>query len=313
MTAIDTDASAPLAPPFAAMLAPDAPAPGEELLLSLSCSDPQQGDLLIGRDLVLEDADGTERLRAPVVSGDDGAPHVEPVAVLAPVEPGVHDWTARLDPPLDDGPDGHPLRLTVGLHRPAVSLFQLPRGVARGDDFTLRVGIKCPFGCDPAGWEFEILDETGTQRAAGSVGQEPWPGTEGVCHAEVTLKAPDSDGWTDWRVRAVARDTPCGHAAHAVPLRVHVTPPADLRLTVRARDGETGAPVAGLKVVAHPHDAQTDAEGVAVLDLPRGSYRLFVSGRRYFPMRRDVVLDGDTELGVEMEQDRELGEEDLWT
>ena len=84
-------------------------------------------------------------------------------------------------------------------------------------------------------------------------------------------------------------------------------------LAVTAVDAESGAPVEGARVVAHPYRTVTDARGMAELRVPAGEYRLFVSGKGCIPFRFDGEVKGDTRIRAELEQDRELSDADVWS
>ena len=75
---------------------------------------------------------------------------------------------------------------------------------------------------------------------------------------------------------------------------------------------ESQKPVEGAKVVVHPYEAFTDKCGVAEVRLPRGGYRLFVSGRKYFPFRSDGEMSKDVTIRAELTLDLEISDADVW-
>ena len=79
-----------------------------------------------------------------------------------------------------------------------------------------------------------------------------------------------------------------------------------------AVDLESQTPVEGAKVVAHPYRTLTDAQGRAELRVPGGAYRLFVSGKQYFPFRHDCDVTADVTVRAELAVDRELSDDDIW-
>ncbi len=84
-------------------------------------------------------------------------------------------------------------------------------------------------------------------------------------------------------------------------------------MTVVAIDRESQAPVAGATVVVHPYRAWTDERGVAEIRVPKGRFRLFVSGKSYFPFRRDGKVEADTMIEAELTVDSGLSDADLWS
>lgn len=102
------------------------------------------------------------------------------------------------------------------------------------------------------------------------------------------------------------------HGAARASFNVRVVPHPECRLTVVAIDKESRTPVEGARVVVHPYRALTDARGIAEIPLPRGAYRLFVSGGRHFPFRSDGELTADTTIRAELEPDREPSDAEIW-
>ena len=84
-------------------------------------------------------------------------------------------------------------------------------------------------------------------------------------------------------------------------------------LTVVATDAETGRPVEGARVVAHPYRTVTDERGVATLRVPAGEYRLFVSGKGAVPFRFDGEVKTDETIRAALVQDMELSDADIWS
>lgn len=301
--------------PFTVRVSPEEVRPSDPVTLTFALTDAAAAGPLVGLDIVVAAADGAECGRVAIALDEDRVPAIEPLEIDAPAAPGLHRWRARLDlpepgegeEPLEVGTD---LEVTVAAHRPSVTVWDLPPVVEAGRPFRLRLGIKCPHGCPSAGWGFVVRDAGGQEVARGAVGEETWPGTAGLHHAELALTAPAAPGLVVWTLEAEGRTEPCAHVAHAAALRLNVGRPAEHRLRIAVVDGVTGAPVARARVVAHPYRAMTDALGVAELAMPAGRYRLVVSGKPYFAMSREAELAGDLDLRVEMQVDREFGVED---
>jgi hypothetical protein len=269
-----------------------------------------------GRTVVFRDATGAELTRAELTA-DSGCIDLgpEPVEVAAPATPGAHVWTAQLeDPTLPDGaaPVTADCALSIRAHQASISVWDVPTAIERAKDFRLRVGIKCPHGCASAGWGFTVHDHNGEVCATGAVGQEPWPGTTSMTHAEVGLTAPNATGAFDWTITAHGADHPCPHLPRTVGFRVNSVPQPDHLLRVEVVDAVTGEPVERARVVAHPYRTLTDAQGVAELRLPAGEHTLFVAGKQYFAFKSVGVLTEDTTIRAEMHVDREFSDADAW-
>jgi hypothetical protein len=210
------------------------------------------------------------------------------------------------------GPEAHERYLVV---------WDVPSAIDRGAAFRVRVGVKCASGCAPGGWTVAVHDHEGTTRATASLGAAPWTGTATLYHAELELIAPDTEGLHTWEAVAAGvpaeRDEPGrsvpGHGEARASFAVRSVPPPDCLVTVVAMDRDGQTPVQGATVVAHPYRVLTDARGVATLRLPKGAYRLFVSGRNYVPFRRDEDITGELTITAELEPDLPPSDAELWS
>ncbi len=86
-----------------------------------------------------------------------------------------------------------------------VVVWDVPAAIERGTRFKVRIGIACSSARRPDGWRVEVRDHEGGSRATATVGEEPWPGTDALYHAEVALVAPEAEGLYDWEAAAVTR------------------------------------------------------------------------------------------------------------
>ena len=83
--------------------------------------------------------------------------------------------------------------------------------------------------------------------------------------------------------------------------------------TVVAVDAERHTPVRGAKVVMHPYRAVTDKRGVAEVRVPKGAYRLFVSGPNHVPFRRDGEMTTAVTIRAELALDLGISDADIWS
>ena len=204
-----------------------------------------------------------------------------------------------------------------------------PPTVERGEGFSVKLGVRCSSECRPDGWTVEVRDQDGKKRATATLSGEPWPGTAALYYAEVDLSAPATEGVHEWEAKALADgaagalvDGAAGgpadgpdiqHAECTARFGVRVVPKPECLLTVVAIDRESQTPVKGAKVVVHPYKVFTDERGVAEVRVPQGEYRLFVSGKSYFPFRSDVEMKADVTIRAELALDRELSDADVWS
>lgn len=204
-------------------------------------------------------------------------------------------------------------------HNRNIVVWGVPEAVPCGSEFSFRVGIKCQFDCPPDGWVLEIRDHNGTTMASQPVNAKPSPGTAALFHAEFELRSPAGVGEFVWRVvsplqpTSRSENTDPRHNETVAEFSVRTVPEGEYRLTVLAIDRAAERPVAGLKVVAHPYRTVTDESGVAELWLPKGRYRLFVSGKHFFPLRLDGELKCDQQVRAELVIDRGPTDAEMWS
>lgn len=226
--------------------------------------------------------------------------------------------------------------MTDAEHARTIVVWDQPSTIVCGRPFVVKVGIKCSGACAPDDWAIEVLDHEQLCLAQAVVGAQPWPETTGLYYTDVELLAPASPGL--FRFTAIApaqppmqagaprpeaaaapgeseRDAPppAAHSAARADFNVRSVAEPEHRLTVLAIDRDSQSPVAGLRVVAHPYRTTTDRAGQAELHLPRGKYRVFVSGRDYIPFRSEGELAGDLTLRAELEHDRPLTDAERWS
>lgn len=204
----------------------------------------------------------------------------------------------------------------AAVHARQLIVWDVPAAIRSADTFRIHVGVRCDLGCRPAGWRLEVRDHAGRLVAREAPATEAWPGTDALFASVIELEAPREAGRYDWRVSIAetvgeSADMP-GHGAAGARFAVRVVPEADCRLSVIVTERETGRPLAGARVVAHPYRAVTDASGVAGLDLPQDSYRLFVSANGFLTARFDSELDGDVTIRAELERDVGPSDAEIW-
>lgn len=201
-------------------------------------------------------------------------------------------------------------------HDRSIVVWDVPSAIERGETFSIKVGVKCRAGCAPDTWVFGIRDHEGRVLASRRVGREPFPGTAALFHAEAELEAPDAEGLYAWQAFAPAidgDDDEVGHGEAYAPFNLRVVRAPECRLTVVAMDIESRSPIKGAKVVVHPYRTMTDERGVAELSVPKGAFRLFVTGRGYFPFRLDGDAAEDATITAELESDLGPSDAELWS
>ena len=288
---------------------------------------------LRGTTLLIMDQDGALAESIELSEFDGETNETSEFVVKAPLRPGAYTWLAVCPANATEGTSleetSAPFSFTVKPHSTRIVVWDAPSTIERGEGFSVKLGVKCSSECRPDGWTVEVRDQDGKKRATATLGGEPWPGTASLYYAEVDLSAPDAEGLVVWEAKApmdgqmdgpadgladsLADSLDIPHAECIAPFSVRVVPAPECLLTVVAIDMESQTPVEGAKVVAHPYKAFTDEHGVAEVRVPEGEYKLFVSGKKYFPFRSDVEMKTDVTIRAELALDLELSDADVWS
>ena len=202
---------------------------------------------------------------------------------------------------------------TVKPHSIQMVIWDVPPAIECGEPFNIRIGAKCPNKCPPDGWLLEVDDHNQEKLASVTLGDEPWPDTAALYYRKVELMAPDTEGLYQWQARMTAKNAGIPHTESVASINLRVVAEPECVLTIEAVDRESQTPVVGAKIVLHPYRTFTDKNGLAEVSVPKGEYRLFVSGKNYFPFRKDSDVNGDMKIRVELAVDRELSDEDVWS
>ena len=155
-----------------------------------------------------------------------------------------------------------------------VVVWDVPAVIERGKRFTVKIGVTCCSARRFDGRQVEVRDHEGGIRATATVGEEPWPGTDALYHAEVALVAPEAEGLYTWEATTATGVT-----------------------AATGERSETGGPAAGGKVepggmaetggAAEPSDTLEpgDAAATGGAAAPRGVADAHTGGRARFGVR----------------------------
>ena len=289
---------------------------GADLTLKGEVSCSPGGDLR-GTTLLIRDQDGALAESVELSEFDGETNETGEFVVKAPLRPGAYTWLAVCPACATAGisreETSAPFSFTVKPHSTHVVVWDAPSTIECGEKFSVKLGVKCSSECRPDGWTVEVRDQDGKERATATLRGEPWPGTSALYYAEVELSAPDTEGLYTWEAKAPGDGLDLPHAEAIAPFGVRVVPTPECLLTVVAIDMENQTPVKGAKVSVHPYRTFTDERGVAEVRVPKGQYRLFVSGKKYFPFRSDGELKTDVTITAELVLDLELTDADVWS
>ncbi len=284
---------------------------GATLMLSgaIECDPPCD---LEGETLFLRDAEG--RVVATAVLGPydgEGANHFSGLEVAAPAAIGPHVWQAVFPAfeaeglPFSEGTADVAFEVTP--HRTMISVWGAPSAIVSGEPFGLKVGIRCSCGCSMAGRAFSIFDDTGAIAASGALGDDLWPQSAALYHASVTIPGREAQGPHTWRLHFPAADLETPHADGEARFSLNFVGLPEHTVTVEAVDAGSDRPLAGAHVTMHPYHAITGEDGIARLNVRKGSYTLFVKARKYTTSSAPVEVAEDfrTRAGLVPEPIRE--------
>ncbi len=200
-------------------------------------------------------------------------------------------------------------------HATRIVVWDTPTAVECGATLRFKIGVKCAAECSSAGWRVAVRDVAGGELATAVMGGVPSPGTSALHFAAVELPAPATEGLHAWEAALVPDSSEDGpaHAPTSVGFQIRAVRAPECLLRVIAIDAASGAPVPGAKVVVHPYRSVTGVDGTAELRVPKGAYRLFVSGRDYFPFRSDGEVAADVTIRAELDVDRGPSDAELWS
>jgi hypothetical protein len=259
---------------------------------------------LSGRSLKVRDHNGTLVDTIPFTEFHGEVNMTSSATVDAPEEPGTYAWSATISEAAGEALHvGEPTHFTVQVraHATRVLVWDIPPAIEAGQQFGLKVGMKCSSGCDMAGRAFEIFDQTGTRVRVGTVSGELWPGSDGLYYAALEMTAPETEGLHGWRIDVPAATGRYPHQAASASFNVRTVAPAEFTVRVEAVDTEREEPLANMSVTMHPYRATTDAHGIAEVRVPKGTYSVYVSGPGYYPVQREMEVAGDVGTRAAME------------
>ncbi len=289
---------------------------GAELILigSVTCSPPAN---LRGETFLIRDADGALAASGELTDFDGETNRTGEFVAKAPCKPGSYTWLAvcpaHQTAEVSYEETTTPFSFVVKPHGRRVVVWGVPPVVECGERFTVKLAVNCSSECRATDWKVEVRDHDGMPQVTGTVGDEPWPGTAALFYTEVELRAPETEGLHAWEARAPAAGSDIPHSDAAAKFGVRAVPPPQCRVTVVALDHESRSPIEGAKVVLHPYRARTNERGVAEVRVPKGEYRLFVSGGDYFPFRKDFEVTSDVAITARLALDLEPSDAEIWS
>ena len=168
--------------------------------------------------------------------------------------------------------------------------------------FKVNLGVKCLSGCQLAGNLVEILNEEGKIVGEGRLGDKPWPGTDSLYWASVDVVAPPRESVFFWTARFASIGSTLAHEDRAARFSFRAVGHPEHKVAVRVVGKTTGLPIEGAEVWAGPFQSLTDNSGMAIIELPKGTYTVGMRKEGYGI--QPVTVDVRADLAVLVEADR---------
>ena len=284
--------------------APDAEVDaGAQIVLKVKVSCPHGCDLR-ERVINIVTHDGVIALSSPLAEFAGNANETTEFVFMAPDEVGEYSWTVVFPKDQADDPvhtEGSvPIAVRTLAHDTSLAVWGVPSPIVMGHPFRIQVGATCSSGCDLKGKEIEICDETGASVALGKLGETPLDGTRALYWTEVDLVAPMIEGSTSRSVRFAPTELRLPHGGASARFGFETVKPPECSVAVKVVQKDVGTPVEDAQVRLGVYFAYSDANGLAKVAMPRGTYSLDVLKTGYEASSRELELNDDVTVEVEV-------------
>ncbi len=189
----------------------------------------------------------------------------------------------------------------VKRHGTSMAVWNVPTPVEFGVSFNPRIGVRCDDGCVLSGATVEVLDDAGKRVATGTLGPDPWGGTEDLYWAEVEIRAPVDEGYHGWSAKfPQGWEVNFQHKEVSQPFGLSTTRPPQCTVSVGVTEAGTRQAVDSAYVRLGLYTVYTDESGVAKVSLPKGNYEFVVWKTRHRIHRTTIGITKDEDLRVEL-------------
>ena len=284
---------------------PDKVDVGTEMSLQVKVSCPEKCSLVGGR-LGIVDEEGAVVEELELAPHDEEAEETLTVSVKAPAEPGAYTWTVGFTPPeseeVQHEPSSASFTFTAKPHRLGISVWGIPLPATNGEEFTVMVGAKCSANCPLGGLSFIVRNAEGEKMASGLIGDDPLPQTTGLYWTEQTLVAPAEEGLHKWVVECESL-TPGLELPHEVSgnsFAFKASRPPEHTITVEVIDKDRNKPLKNASAFIHPYRSYTDENGIARVEVTKGTHELYVKMQDYSSFQTIVEVTEDMTVRAEL-------------
>jgi hypothetical protein len=290
-------------------------------ITNVSTSEPLPAELPAGADIIsrvkVRCSEGCDLTGAPIdvmvagehawtirlVEYDHTVNETESFTVKAPVETGQKTLTLVFPSHEKHGDIHAESRLVVSFatrpHATSMAVWDVPSPVVLKSTFKAKVGVRCSAGCRLAGQRVQVCDGLGRQICESELDKTSWPGTVGLCVAEVDLRAPGTEEVVEWVAKFASGQSMVPHNETSLAFTFRTVKPPEHRVTVHVVDKNDRVPLAEVEVRLGVYRALTNEQGFAVLDVPTDTYDLDVGRVKDKTLPSTVEVDRDLEIHIE--------------
>ena len=277
---------------------------GTDMALEVKVSCPSACDLR-GKivKIVAQDAAVVKEIQLTDFEGTGN--ETDEFVVKAPIKPGGYTWTAVFPAQEKEGvlheESSAAFSFIVKPHATSMAVWDVPSPIAFGDEFRIKVGVRCSANCRLTDKKIEIYDNEGAKVATGTLGGVPWSATSALYWAEVDLEAPGMEGYYRWEAKFPKPDLELPHEGASYTFAFGTARPPEHLVTVEVIDKDEKTPIKNAHVLLHPYRGYTDERGMAKIGVTKGEYKLWISKEdRYETFQTTVKVASDVAVKAEL-------------
>jgi hypothetical protein len=255
--------------------------------------------------------DGAVVKEAKLVTFDGKTNQTAEIEIKAPTKAGENAWKTLFPAQEKEGikhaESSAQFSFTVKPHPTSMKVLDFPDPVAVGQEFSVKVGVKCSAGCKLANRGLGVYTANGAKVGTGVVGDVQLPGETALWLAELKLKAPEVEGRARWTVMFPKSDLEPPHDESSCFFDFGIGGHPDQVVTVEVVDRDTKLPVKDAQVLLRPtvyrgyaYSSRTNEAGVARIGAGREEYQLYVSGNGKEFFLPIVNVAGDMTIKAEV-------------
>jgi hypothetical protein len=236
-------------------------------------------------------------------TAESGRQGLAEIQLEMPRRVGEHIWTLTCGPrevaDIRHDEAVVPIKTVVIPQATSIAVWSIPSPVVTGSRFAVEIGAKSSAGVALVGQYIDVRDESGAVVARGCLGKAAYPGTGALYWTPVELVAPEREGLSTWSVVFEPKELDLPHERASTTFSVSVVRPPEHRLSIKVIDQRTSAPIPDVQVRLGAYRAVTGPEGLAVVEMPEGTYELHIWKIGHQARIRSVQLDKSMLIEVE--------------